>query len=344
MGDFDVEGYELVRHIDRPDAKLQAFVAIRSTALGAALGGVRMCPYPNLEAAKADVLKMALAMDRKAAMAGVRLRGGSCVIVGRPHQDKTEAMLLALGDELEKLRGMIKVAADTGIVPEDIVTMRRTTNFVLGGPRPPGTVNLTAQRSALGVLYGMQAAVKHAGLGDSLRGLRVAVQGLGELGLPLVELLHAEGAHLVLTSRNMDEARRLAKQYLATAVEPDEIYSTECDVLAPCLNMGGTLNKRTIPKLQCKVVAGGTNNPLEDDHAGVMLQKRHITYAPDYVVNAGGLISVSCTAAKQDAQTIEKRIRRIYNTTAKILRLAKKQNLSPHYIANQLADERTPQQ
>lgn len=340
------DGFELVKEINRREAGLRAIVVIRSTALGAALGGVRMMTYANYGAAEKEVLRLAETMDRKAAMARVRLRGGACVVIGDPAKQKNIELLQTLGEEIHKLDGKIKLAADTGIHPEDIAVMRLKTPYVLGGPRALGTPNVTARRSAEGVLYGMQAAVSHARLGNSLRGLRVAVQGLGEVGRPLVELLHAEGAHLVLTSRNMNEARKLAEEYLATAVEPDEIYSVDCDVLAPCLNVGGTLNQQTIPKLhrKLKVVCGATNMQLADDEAGEMLYQRSITFAPDFVVNAGGLISVSGTAAGQDVPTIEARLKKIYHTTAEVLEEARLVGLPPHRVANRLADERTPQQ
>ena len=284
-----VPGFEDVVLCDDADGGLKAVIAIHDTALGPALGGVRMWRYENERAALDDALRLARGMTSKAAVAGLPLGGGKAVILGDPRRDKSEALFRAFGRMVERLRGRYITAEDVGTSVEDIATVARETRHVAGladGSGDPSPV------TAAGTFHGIRSAARHRFGSDDVAGLRVAVQGVGHVGYHLCRLLHGAGADLVVSDVSATMVARAAVEFGAATVAPDAIYDAEVDLFAPCA-LGGAINRDTVPRLKAAIVAGAANNQLAEPMDGRALHRRGILYAPDYVINAGGLINVS---------------------------------------------------
>ena len=284
-----VPGFEDVVLCDDADAGLKAVIAIHDTALGPALGGVRMWRYENERAALDDALRLARGMTSKAAVAGLPLGGGKAVILGDPRRDKSEALFRAFGRMVERLAGRYVTAEDVGTSVEDIATVARETRHVAGladGSGDPSPV------TAAGTFHGIRAAARHRFASDDVAGLRVAVQGVGHVGYHLCRLLHGAGADLVVSDVSATMVARAAVEFGAATVAPDAIYDPDVDLFAPCA-LGGAINRDTVPRLKAAIVAGAANNQLAEPMDGRALHRRGILYAPDYVINAGGLINVS---------------------------------------------------
>ncbi|MBI2384362.1 MAG: Glu/Leu/Phe/Val dehydrogenase [Gammaproteobacteria bacterium] len=283
--------HESVTFVRDPAAGLRAIVAIHSTALGPAMGGCRMYAYPSDDAALADALRLSRGMSYKNAMAGLPIGGGKAVILGDPRSDKSEALLAAFGRAVDRLGGRYVTAEDVGITVADMSAVARHTRYVTGLPGAHAAGGDPSPKTARGVLHGIRAAARCAlGRGD-LAGLTVAVQGLGAVGYKLCRELHEQGARLVVADVNPLQVQRARDEFGATAVAADEILFQEVDVLAPCA-LGGGLSEHSIPRLRARVVAGGANNQLLTEADGPRLARRGILYAPDYVINAGGIIAV----------------------------------------------------
>jgi len=272
-----------------PRARLKAIIAIHDTTLGPALGGCRMWAYDTDDAALEDVLRLSRGMTYKSAMAGLNFGGGKAVVIGDPHKDKSEALLRRLGRFVESLGGQFITGEDVGMSVEDIDVMGQETRFVAGIAERGGD---PSPATAWGVYSGIKAAVRHRLGRDDLGGLGVAVQGLGHVGSRLCERLAEAGARLLVTDIDADALRQAVERFSATAVAPDDIYDAEVEVFAPCA-LGAVLNDQTIPRLKAAIVAGSANNQLASAEHGRALLERGILYAPDYVINAGGLIHVS---------------------------------------------------
>ena len=269
---------------------LKTIVALHDTTLGPAVGGCRMWPYASEAEALTDVLRLSRGMTFKAAMAELPYGGGKTVIIGDSRKDKSEALFRALGRAIDSLGGRYYTGEDVGTSPTDMDWAGEETDYVLGcnkgGSGDPSPV------TARGVWLGVRAAVGHKLGRSDLAGVRVAVQGLGHVGYNLARLLAQDGARLIVADLEGARVERAAEEFGAKPVEVDAILSAECDVLAPCA-LGGIINDPTIPKLACAIVAGAANNQLLEDRHGTALHARGILYAPDYVINAGGLINIA---------------------------------------------------
>ena len=292
-GIFDrLQGHEQVLVGNDEQTGLRCIIAIHSTALGPALGGTRFHPYPDDDAALTDVLRLSQAMSYKAACAGLDVGGGKAVIIGDPATDRSEPLLRAYGRMIESLGGRYVTACDVGTYPADMEVIGRETRWATGRPASHGGAGDSGILTALGVFVSMQACARDRWGTPSLSGRHVAVQGLGKVGRRLVEHLLADGARVTVTDVDQDAVARVADQDGVDTVAADRIVDVDADVFSPNA-LGAVLDADTIPRLQVEVVCGGANNQLATDEDDDRLDDRGILYAPDYVVNAGGLITVS---------------------------------------------------
>lgn len=336
--DMDGYGHEQVVFFQDKETGLKAIIGIHSTVLGPALGGCRMWPYKSEQEAVYDVLRLSRGMTYKAAIAGLNLGGGKAVIIGDARSQKTEGLLLSFGRYVEALGGRYITAEDVGMKVQDIDVIRNKTRWAVGGSNEGGSGDPSGM-TALGVFQGMKAAIKSAGLGEDLEGMKVAIQGVGNVGYHLASYLSAAGAKLIVTDIYQNQIDRVVEEFGATVVQPEEIYGIDCQVFAPCA-LGAILNEKTIAKLQCKVVAGAANNQLETEQDGITLMKKGITYAPDYAINGGGLINVAAELDGYNKEMVLAKVNQIHNTIANILSLAKEENIPPHVAADRIAEKR----
>ncbi|HXH02131.1 MAG TPA: Glu/Leu/Phe/Val dehydrogenase [Candidatus Competibacteraceae bacterium] len=322
---------------------LKAIIAIHDTRRGPALGGCRMFPYASERDAITDVLRLSRGMTYKAAMADLPLGGGKSVIIGDPRRDKHPALLRAMGRLVESLGGRYIIAEDSGTGVEDMKIMAEVTDHISGvqdkstdGGMRSGDPSPT---TAYGTFVGIQAAVRHKLGRDSLEGLRVAIQGMGHVGYYLARLLKDAGAHLWVTDIHREPLDRAVEEFGAIAVSPEGIFGLEVEVFAPCA-LGAVLNDETIPQLHAPIVAGAANNQLAEDRHGDVLRSRSILYAPDYVINAGGLIDVYYERAGFDRARMMAHVERIGATLSEIFRQAERDDLPTNVIADRIAEER----
>ena len=292
LTEIPVEGYEKVVRCDDPAHHLKAFIAVHDTTLGPALGGVRMWPYRSDQEAFTDVTRLARGMTYKSAVADTGLGGGKAVIIGEPQGEKSEPLLRAMGRFVDTFDGQYIAAEDVGMTEDDLVIMRQETRHVAGLPRAYNAGGNPAQFTAFGVFLGMRVCLERALQTDRFTDVRVGVQGCGSVAQDLCQQLHDAGAMLVLTDVDSRKAHALAERVGASVVAPDEIYRVPCEIYAPCA-LGGILNDLTLPQLSCTIVAGCANNQcLRPEHAE-RLHERGILYAPDFVINAGGIINIA---------------------------------------------------
>ncbi|MCS7170002.1 MAG: leucine dehydrogenase, partial [Candidatus Kapabacteria bacterium] len=283
-------GHEQVLFCSEPAVGLRAIIAVHDTTLGPALGGVRMWAYPTEEEALEDVLRLSRAMTYKAAVAGLNLGGGKAVIIGDPHTQKSEMLFRAFGRFVDALGGRYITAEDVGTTVADMEWIRMETRFVTGVLEGSGD---PSPFTAHGVFYGIKACAKVVWGSDSLANRTVAVQGAGNVAQNLVEHLVRDGARVFISDIYPEKAQRLCDEVGAIPVSAEEIYDVSCDIFSPNA-LGGVINEQTIPRLRCAVVAGAANNQLHDEYADAQrLHERGILYAPDYVINAGGLMNVA---------------------------------------------------
>lgn len=318
---------------------LKAVIAIHDTTLGPALGGSRMWTYASEEAAIEDALRLARGMTYKNAAAGLNLGGGKTVIIGDPFKDKNEEMFRALGRFIQGLNGRYITAEDVGTTVADMDLIHEETDYVTGISPAFGSSGNPSPITAYGVFLGMKAAAKEAFGDDSLGGRLVAVQGLGNVAYTLCEYLHKEGARLIVTDINQAAIDRVVNDFGATAVAPDNIYDQEVDIFSPCA-LGAIINDVTIPKLKAKIIAGSANNQLAESRHGKVLHEMGIVYAPDYVINAGGVINVADELYGYNRERAMKRVETIYTSLEKIFAISREQNIPTYLAANHLAEER----
>ncbi len=340
-------GHEQIVFAQDKDSGLKAIIGIHSTVLGPALGGCRMWNYSDEGEALRDVLRLSRGMTYKAAVAGLDLGGGKAVIIGDSRTHKTPALLKAFGRFVESLGGRYITAEDVGMKVADIDTIRTQTHWAFGGSNDGGSGD-PSNMTALGTFQGIKSALKYLGMGDDLNGIRVAIQGVGNVGYHLCSYLSAAGAKLLVTDIYPTQIEKVVHEFGATQVTPDEIYGLDCDIFAPCA-LGAILNSRTIPQLKCKIVAGAANNQLETEADGYALFKRGIVYAPDYAINGGGVINVAAELDGYNQQKVLAKVTNIGNTIADILERSRQENVPPHVAADHLAEQRiaagrTPQQ
>lgn len=336
--DLNSYGHEQVSFFYDKETGLRAIIGVHSTVLGPSLGGCRMWKYKDEHEALRDVLRLSRGMTYKASLAGLNLGGGKAVVIGDSRVDKSPALLKALGRAVDSLGGRYITAEDVGMSVEDIDTIRTVTPHAVGGSNEGGSGDPSVM-TAFGVFQGMKAALKFAGLGEKLEGVRVAIQGVGHVGYHLCSYLSAAGAKLIITDIYPNQVEQVVQEFGAEVVSPDQIHKVECDIFAPCA-LGAILNSRTIPELNCKIVAGSANNQLETDRDGFELFGLGIIYCPDYAINSGGLINVAAELDGYNYERVLQSVSRINNTISDVLNASKKQSIPPHQAADALAEQR----
>ena len=334
------EGHEQVAMFSDPGSGLKAIIAIHDTTLGPACGGTRMWPYETERDALTDALRLSQAMTYKSAAAGLHLGGGKGVIIGDPHTQKSEGLMRAYGRFIDTLGGRYLTTTDVGTTSRDLEYMRQETSYVTGLPLSLGGSGDTSIMTGLGLYMGVKACADSVWGNEGLRGKTVAVQGFGKVASHLCKHLIEEDAHIVVTDV-FEEALDRARDKGLDVTSPDSIMNIDCDIFAPCA-LGGILNPETIPQLRCKVVAGGANNQLLSETEGEELHRRGILYAPDYIVNAGGVINVETELG--DAGYSEERARekteRIYEIMSSVIRTSQVEEIPTSVAADRLAEDR----
>lgn len=335
------DGHESVTHVIDEPTGLKAIIAVHSTVLGPALGGTRFYPYPDEQAALTDVLRLSEGMTLKSAAAGLNLGGGKAVIIGDPDLIATDALLEAYGRAVDRLCGAYVTAEDVGTTVEMMAVVARRTRHVKGLPLDMGGSGDPSPATARGVHVSMRAVADHLWGDPSLRNRTVAIQGVGKVGSLLAERVAGEGARVVIADIESEVVQSLAHKLGAEFVEPDHILDVECDFLAPCA-MGAILSARTIPHLNCRAVVGSANNQLAEDTDAGRLAEHDILYAPDYVVNAGGIVNISVEVERgfYSADAAGERVDRIGERLSEILENASQSGVTPLAAAETLAAER----
>lgn len=331
------DGHEEVAFVHDAASGLRAIIAIHDRSLGPALGGCRMWTYPDSGAALDDVLRLSRGMTYKNALAGLDHGGGKAVILADPRADKTPQLFEAFGAAVERLGGRYVTAEDVGISDADVEVMARATSHVLG-IRATGLGD-PSPFTAWGVFCAMRAAAGYRLSQSTLAGLTVAVQGLGHVGGRLAGLIHADGGRLVVADIDEAAVADAKSRFDARAAAPNEIHAVEADIFSPCA-LGGFLNRKTIPEIKARIVVGAANNQLLTPEDGVALMKRGILYAPDYLVNAGGVISIAPGHGRVTADEMKARIARIGDVLNRVLSRAQAEGLPPERIADRMAEER----
>ncbi|MFC4800712.1 branched-chain amino acid dehydrogenase [Neobacillus sp. GCM10023253] len=331
--------YEQVVFCQDKQSGLKAIIAIHDTTLGPALGGTRMWTYESEEAAIEDALRLAKGMTYKNAAAGLNLGGGKTVIIGDPRKDKNEEMFRAFGRYVQGLNGRYITAEDVGTTVADMDLIHEETDYVTGISPAFGSSGNPSPVTAYGVYRGMKAAAKAAFGSDSLEGKVVAIQGVGNVAYSLCRHLHEEGAQLIVTDINREAVNRAVEEFGARAVDPNEIYGVECDIYAPCA-LGATVNDDTIPQLKARVIAGSANNQLKETRHGDLIHEMGIVYAPDYVINAGGVINVADELYGYNYERAMKKVETIYNSIEKVIEISKRDGIPTYVAADRMAEER----
>jgi leucine dehydrogenase len=329
-------GHEQVLFCHDPERNLRAIIAIHDASLGTAMGATRLFPYASEADALKDALRLSRGMTYKAACANIPVGGGKAVIIAHP-SEKNEDFLRAYGRFVDNLQGRFITGQDVNLTPEDVNVIRQETPHVVGlSTQSIGPAPITAR----GVFLGIKAAVEFQLQTTNLEGLKVAVQGLGNVGSNLCQHLHAQGVKLYVADVSQEKTEFAKRLYDATVVEPEEIYSQDVDVFAPCA-LGGILNSHTIPQIKASIVAGAANNQLDREHIhSYLLNEMNILYCPDYVINAGGLIDVYNEKIGYDQERVLKQVNGIYHTLLEIFIKAKQQKITTQQAAKQLAEER----
>jgi leucine dehydrogenase len=318
---------------------LKAIIAIHNTALGPALGGTRMWNYKTEAEALTDVLRLSKGMTYKAAAAGLNLGGGKAVIIGDSKTQKTEGLFRAFGQFVNSLNGKYITAEDVGTAEKDMEYIYMETPWVTGIPKDFGGSGDPSPYTAHGVFMGIMATAKEKLGSDSLKGVRIAVQGLGNVGYHLVKYLVEDGAIVTVADIDADRVKKCTDQFKVTSVSPDKILFTDCDILAPCA-LGAIVNDQSLGQLKCKAISGGANNQLAESRHGDHLRELGILYAPDYVVNAGGLMNVFVELEGYSPDRAFDKTRKVYDNVMKVFQIAKRDQISTHLAADRMAEER----
>lgn len=319
---------------------LKALIAIHNTVLGPGLGGTRMWVYDNEESAINDVMRLSRGMTYKASLAGLNLGGAKAVIIGDAKTQKNEALMRKFGRFVENLSGKYITAEDVGTTTKDMEYVKMETKHVVGLPESMGGGGDPSPVTSYGVYMGIKASAKHSWGNDSLAGKSVSIQGIGKVGGHLIELLHKEGVKIYISDINEDALTKYAKDFGCIVVPKDDIISLDVDIFAPCA-LGAVLNSENIGKLKASIVCGAANNQLADETIhGPMLMERGIAYAPDYLVNAGGLINVYSEWIGYNREIAYGGAEKIYDTLLAIYKRASDQNIYTQKAANELAEKR----
>jgi leucine dehydrogenase len=341
LEDLHVPDYERVIKVTHKEAGLTAIISIHNRSLSSVcMGGTRIYPYVTFEEALNDVLRLSKGMTYKSALAECPWGGAKSCIILDPKKGLTREMLHAFAEALNTLQGIYICAEDVGCSPDTLAIVAEKTPYVVGLTHSKSSGN-PSPYTAWGVFRGIQAVMQTLFNTDSVAGRTVAIQGVGSVGSKLAEFLFWHGAKLVLTDRNMEAAEILGQELGATVVEPDEIYDVPCDVFAPCA-LGGVINEKTMERLRCRAVAGATNNPLLTENDGEALMRAGILYAPDFVINAGGLINVTAETVEGGYHPLKSRNQtdKIYDQIRLIFDIAHKNHISTQRAALRLGDYR----
>jgi leucine dehydrogenase len=333
------DGYEQVVFCSDDPSGLRAIIAIHSTALGPALGGTRFYPYSNEEDALVDVLRLARGMTYKAAAAGLDLGGGKAVIIGDPKRNKSEELLRAYGRFVQTLGGRYITAEDVGTQLEDMDIVHRETRWVTGCSHTYGGSGDPSPVTAWGVVHGMKACCLEVFGDGSLEGRTVAIQGVGKVGYALCGYLVKEGARVMVADIDVDNLARAVSDFNVETLPLERVHAAEVDIFAPCA-LGGSINDDTMSELKCSIVAGSANNQLARDEHGDKLRDLGILYAPDFVVNAGGLINVEDELRGYDSDRAMKRVEGIYKELQRIFTMSKERHISTARAAMEHAEGR----
>ena len=318
---------------------LKAIICIHDTTLGPALGGTRMWNYANEEEAILDALRLARGMTYKNAAAGLNLGGGKTVIMGDSRTQKSEELFRAFGRYVQSLNGRYITAEDVGTTVQDMDWVHLETDFVTGVSSSYGASGDPSPMTARGVWRGMKAAAKEIYGSDSLNGKTIAIQGLGHVGYDLAKHLHGEGAGLIVTDIHQEAVKRVVEETGAKAVGLEEIYGVQADIFAPCA-LGAVINDETIPQLKVQIIAGAANNVLKEERHGDKLHELGILYAPDYVINSGGVINVADELEGYNYERALKKVEMVYDNVAKVFKIAKQDNIPTYQAADRMAEER----
>ena len=332
-------GHEQVVFCHNPDVGLKAIIAIHNTVLGPALGGTRMWPYATEQEALDDVLRLSRGMTYKNAVAGLNLGGGKAVIIGDPSKDKSEALFRAFGQFVDSQGGRYITAEDVGIDVSDMEFVYRETQFVTGVHQVHGGSGDPSPFTAYGTLQGLMATLNRKFGDEEVGKYSYAVQGLGHVGMEFAKLLRERGAKIFVTDINQQRVDQAVSELGAEAVGLDEIYDVDVDVYSPCA-LGGTVNEKTLPRLKAKVICGAANNQLATNAIGDEVTRRGILYAPDYAVNAGGVMNISLEIDGYNRERAMRMMRTIYHNLGRIFEIADRDGIPTYQAADRLAEER----
>lgn len=338
---METHDYENLLFCQEKALGLKAIIAIHDTTLGPAAGGIRMWPYASEADAIKDVLRLARGMTYKCAAAGLSYGGGKCVLIGDPKRDKSEAKFRALARFVHRLNGLFITGIDVGTNLDDMLLMRMETPYVVTLPEAWGGPGDTSQVTAFGVVQGIRACLNEVYGSPELRGRTIALQGVGAVGKYALKYLLESGAIVTLTDIDQEKATLAAEEYRAHIASPQEIHRLNVDVYCPCA-LGNVLNDQTIPELRCKIVCGSANNQLGEERHGDLLQELGILYAPDYIVNAGGLLAGvdSLNPGGFNSQRAMEKVSHLYDAIESVITISKEQNIPTYRAANVLAEQR----
>jgi len=332
-------GHEQVVHCHNAETGLRAIIAIHDTTLGPALGGLRMWPYEDEAAALTDVLRLSRGMTYKNALAGLNLGGGKAVIIGDPRTDRSEALMRCFGRFLDSLGGRYITAEDVGMTETDMEYILRETQWVVGNATTRGGSGDPSPFTAQGMVAGIRACLRERFGREEVGDFSYAVQGVGHVGMELIHRLRQHDARVYVTDVDPDNVQRAVDEYGCEAVEPDAIYETGAEVFCPCA-LGGVINAETLPRLKCQIVAGAANNQLADAEAGDALFDKGIVYAPDYAINAGGVMNVSLELEGYNPERAHAMVERIDATITAIFERARSDGVATWRAADRVAESR----
>lgn len=337
---MSMEGHEQVVFCFDETTGLKAIIAIHNTVLGPSLGGTRMWNYSSEADALHDVLRLSKGMTYKAAISGLNLGGGKAVIIGNSKKDKSEALFRKFGRFVNNLNGKYITAEDVGTSTKDMEYVKMETGFVSGLPESMGGGGDPSPVTAYGTYMGIKASAKELWGNDSLAGKKISVQGVGHVGQHLVRLLIEEKAKIFVCDIHEEPLHQMVVEYGVEVVPPELVYDLDVDIYSPCA-LGATINDETIDRMKCAIIAGAANNQLTDEEVhGEMLLKKGILYAPDFLINAGGLINVSSELNGYNRQRAMRATEKIYDVTLQIFKTAKHQNITTQKAAMRIAEKR----
>ncbi len=340
FGQLSFDNHEQIVFCNDKDTGLKAIIGVHNSVLGPALGGTRMWNYANEWEALNDVLRLSRGMTYKSAITGLDLGGGKAVIIGDAKSDKTPEMMRKFGEYVNGLNGKYITAEDVGTTTQDMEIISEVTPYVTGTSIERGGAGNPSPITAYGVYMGMKAAAKQQYGSDNLENKKILVQGIGHVGESLVGYLTNEGAKVQITDINLARLEEMGNKYGAKIFVGSDLYTADVDIYAPCA-LGATINDETVYKIKAKIIAGAANNQLANEQIhGQILKERGILYAPDFLINAGGIINVFSEIANYDRDEVMRRTENIYNTTLEIFDLATQNNVTTHQAAMLIAKSR----